>query len=217
MTDLFIGAGKGFGEEFMQYRVSNNHDVFNITSKPAASPKVLSIDWKTVKENELHRWLQSLPKIDFILFNQNSSSLSENSFSQNNYGTLELWKQMAHWKQSYYVSCQLPFQIIHTLGDRLHQNSRICWMLSSMVLVHEHDPGVADYIGNKFQNYMIMKNFANQHPSCFFGIDPGNISGIGYSEKIQILEKILSLPDEQLNGKVYCTDGSLSELYGRFS
>lgn len=216
MTDLFVGASKGLAKSLSAARVEAGHEVLHISSTTTDSDAhTLTVDWSLVKESDLHRFLNGLPQIDLVFFNQNSSSLSESSFHQDRYQPLDLWKQMAHWRQSYFVSCQLPFQIIHSLGDRLHKNSRICWMLSSMIVRHP-DPGYADYIGNKFQNYLLMKNFAQRHQSCFMGIDPGDLNQTDQSIKVSTLLELFDRPVIQTNGRIFDRMGEESLLFSAF-
>ena len=214
--DLFIGASKGFGLNLKNHREEFGHEICHITSSPSSKKSDLTVDWKTVKESDIHRWITQLPKIDFVFFNQNSSSLSDTSFDPGQNDTLKIWKHISHWRQSYYVSCQLPFQIIHALGSKLDQTSCVCWVLSSMVVKHNHDTKYADYIGNKFQNYMIMKNFSRYHPSCFIGFEPGSLSQENHHDKINNLENIMVRPFGDINGKVFDSHGNESELYRVF-
>lgn len=215
MTDIFVGASKGLAKSLSLARSNAGHEVLHISSATPAVAGTLTVDWSGVKESDLHRYLMGLPSIDLLFFNQNSSSLSESSFYMDRYQPLDLWKQIAHWRQSYFVSCQLPFQIIHSLGDRLHPQSRICWMLSSMIVQHS-DPGHADYIGNKFQNYLLMKNFANKHHSCFMGIDPGDLNDIDLDTRVLALLRLLDRPTVQTNGRVFDFLGVESSLFAAF-
>lgn len=215
MTDLFVGSSKGLAKSLSQARANAGHEVLHISSSASAGAGALAVDWNRINESDLHRFLTGLPRIDLVFFNQNSSSLSESSFRMDRYQPLDLWKQIAHWRQSYFVSCQLPFQIIHSLGDRLHSDSRICWMLSSMIVRHP-DPGYADYIGNKFQNYLLMKNFASRHQSCFMGIDPGDLNNTNQDIKLSALLQLLDRPVAQTNGRVFDCLGAESSLFTTF-
>lgn len=216
MTDLFVGAGKGIGQGLHQSRFAAGHAIFHITGKDSVDENTFTVDWASVRESDLHKWLRKLPEIDLIFFNQNSSSLSKESFGKDGYDTIKLWKQLKHWNQSHWVSCRMPFDIIHTLSDRLHSESRVCWMLSSLVVRHNHEPEHADYIANKFQNYLMMKNFARNHPSCFLAFDPGDVSGPIHTSKIQIINDILSRPKSEINGHVFDMSGNESEIYKIF-
>jgi NAD(P)-dependent dehydrogenase (short-subunit alcohol dehydrogenase family) len=214
---LFVGAGRGIGQKLKNHYLAQGHKIFHITSGVDHECDYVSVDWAQLRECDLQRWLARLPSIDLIFFNQNSSSLSSESFDTARSDVLATWKQIAHWKQSHYVSCQLPFQIIHSLADRLHDKSRVCWMLSGMVVQHKQNFGYADYIANKFQNYLLMKNFSQHHPSCFLGIDPGNVSQIDvHDSAAHAIQNILALPTDKIDGKVYNIDGTVSHLFRVF-
>jgi hypothetical protein len=218
MNVLFVGAGKNLGQALIQHHIDQQHQVFHITGTATQSQcHELVVDWHSVKESDLHRWLCSLPSLDLIFFNQNSSSLSDSSFAPGQYSVLELWKQTAHWRQSHYVSCQLPFQIIHTLSTQLHRQTRVCWMLSSMVVQHKHRPGHADYIANKFQNYLMIENFSKQHHACFLGFEPGAaVRQQDHTQSVQLINRVLSLPVADTNGRVYDMNGNQSSLFAVF-
>lgn len=211
MNDLFIGAGKGIGLALQQYRRHLGHDTFNITSRSSTNPQDFTVDWTTLNESHLHRWLRRLPKIDLVFFNHNYSSLNRANFRSGAHDTLHLWQQVKHWRQAYWVSCQMPFEIIHTLKDRLHEESRVVWMLSSMIAsgpISDPDQlGYADYIGNKFQNYLVMRNFAANHHACFLGLEPGNVSGTDHDFKIAMIDDILRRPKTEINGGVFGMQG----------
>jgi hypothetical protein len=217
MNDLFVGAGQGFGQSFKQARKQSGQQVFEISSSVAIADTHLTVDWSTVNEASVHRFLKNLPQIDLVFFNQNGSSLSARSFQDLNGNILDLWQQISHWRQSYFVSCQLPFQIIQTLGDRLTSHSRICFMLSSTVVRHSTSLEYADYIGNKFQNYLVMKNFARSHPSTFLGIDPGSLlTGEDFSARLEAIQNILVRPRSAINGKVFDLTGNESSVFRVF-
>lgn len=217
MNDLFLGAGQGFGQAFKDARKQAGQQVFEISSSPGNQNTHLSVNWSTVNEASVHRFVKKLPPIDLVFFNQNGSSLSAESFQDQGSNILDLWKQISHWRQSYFVSCQLPFQIIHTLGDRLQAHSLICFMLSSAVVYHDAILGHADYIANKFQNYLVMKNFAKSHPAVFLGIDPGHLlPNEDFSYKISMMQNIISRPRSNINGKVFDLTGNESSLFQVF-
>ncbi len=206
MTDLYVGGGRGFAAAFAQHRRQQGHQVLTLSSQDHNA-----LDWHSINSADLHRRLQDLPQIDFLLFNQNASALEQSCFAPGRYTTLDLWRQTKHWSQSYYVSCQLPFEIMHALGPRLQANTRVCWMLSSMIVDHSR-PGHADYIGNKFQNYMIMLNFAQNHPAICFGLDPGDLRVADHSGQIQGLQDLLLRPRSQIQGRVWTFDGAVSRV-----
>jgi len=218
MNELYIGTGKPFAQVLVNHRRQLGHRVYCISSTDGEDTFV--VDWSTVTSADLHKIINKLPKLDVILFNQNASSLSQSCFQDHRYSVLQVWQQTKHWQQSYYVSCQLPFELIHSLGNKINCNSLIIWTLSSMITDHTHDPQYADYIAYKYQNYMLMKNFAHSHTGCFFGIDPGQITK-GLIPDSQFVTKAVQfdqlLKQPNLNGKVWVLDGTVSkttELFG---
>ncbi len=213
MTDLYIGASQGLAAAYQQHRESQGHVCYSVSSRPGE--RTCKVDWSSINTSSLHRWAQTLPPLDLIFFNQNSSALSTGSFAP--MPTLKLWQQVAHWQQSYFVSCQLPYLVIQTLGARISDQTRVVWMLSGMVTRPFADPGYADYIGNKYQNMLIMRNFAQSAPGCFVGIDPGNIATGQLTQQLQGLDRVIALPRDQANGNVFGLDGNRAQNFDMFT
>ena len=212
MNELYIGTGKRFAQELIADRRARGSRVFCISAQDGQD--TFQVNWSTVTAADIHKIIRKLPSLDVVLFNQNASSLSAGGFKSDCYPTLDLWRQVDHWQQSYFVSCQLPFAMIHGLGSKLNEHSRIAWTLSSMITDHMHDEQYADYIAYKYQNYMIMKNFAHNRAGCFFGIDPGQITdGIAtdadFATKVGQFNQLLDHSD--LNGRVWMLDGTISK------
>lgn len=215
MNVLLVGCSKDFGRKLLEHLINQGHCVYHITSSATDLCQELMISWQDVCEAHLHKWVMRLPTVDLIFFNQNGSSLSSDIFKPLVFDTLALWKQMSHWRQTHYTHCQLPFQLIHTLGDKIHDKTKIIWMVSSMVARHRDDPGFADYIANKFQNYLIMLNFSRQHKACFFGIDPGSLHD-SVDKKLQNMQYLFDRPTDQCNGRIFNIDGTESKSYQIF-
>jgi hypothetical protein len=177
-TALLIGCGSKFGLTLLESLLQQGWQVFSISGSalPAHDNLTqLTVDWHTVSVANMEKYLKSLPDIDLVFCNQNASALAAHNFGVDSYSTVELWKQEKTWAQSYFVSCILPFHIIHTLGSRCTASTKIGWMLSGYVCNHS-DVSNADYIGNKYQNYVLMKAFSEHHPSCFFGVNPDDLN-----------------------------------------
>lgn len=213
MTDLYIGASHGLAAAYQQHRESQGHVCYSVSSRP--SDRTCEVNWSSINTSSLHRWAQTLPPLDLIFFNQNSSALSADSFAP--MPTLKLWQQVAHWQQSYFVSCQLPYLLIQTLGARISDQTRVVWMLSGMVTRPFADPGYADYIGNKYQNMLIMRNFAQHGAGCYIGIDPGAIAQGCEIQQTQGLDAVLALPRAKANGNVFGLDGAPAQNFDIFS
>ena len=172
---LLIGCGGKRGEHLIKGCHQANFDVVNIGSSNSKLKNVenIKIDWKTFDITQMHKICKQLPyNFDFIFFNQNSSALSNENFVKP-INTLDLWRLTKHWTRSYWLSCQLPFALIKTLENNLSHETKIGWMLSSYIFWKEK--GVEeypDYSGNKFANYLLMKNFAKTKKYQCFGINP---------------------------------------------
>lgn len=213
MTDLYVGASHGFAAAYQQHRRAQGHVCYSVSSRPG--PLTCEVDWSTVNPSSLHQWAQTLPDLDLVFFNQNASALSVDSFAPR--PTLQLWQHVAHWQQNYFVSCQLPYVLLQTLGTRISSRTRVVWMLSGMVTRPFDDPGHADYIGNKYQNMLIMRNFAQHGAGCYIGIDPGAIAQGCETQQTQGLDAVLALPRDQANGNVFGLDGAPAQNFDIFS
>jgi len=220
-TALLIGCGSKFGLSLQQTLLSQGWSVSAISGTASIADtsnqlNQLAVDWKTCSQANLEKFLKKLSSIDLIFFNQNSSALSDKSFTIDNYPTVELWKQEKTWAQCYFVSCILPFHVIHTLQNKFSNNTKVAWMLSSFVHSHSNIDH-ADYIGNKYQNYLMMKNFSLHHPGCFFGVNPCTLDSSNYQQDIDQFITTLKQPSELLNGRVVFFDGTTDSRFDLFS
>lgn len=192
---LLIGCGNERGSKIVLGCKEADYSITNIGSSPSTVSDVnnIKIEWNSLGIETLHKILKQVDhSVDFLFFNQNSSSLAELDFTKTK-DTLDNWRSIKGWGRSYWLSCQMPYFIIHTLGERLDSNSNIGWMLSGYIDVKR--PGVTDhpdYSGYKFTNYLIMKNF-NKRFRCF-GINP----------EFQKNKDIKTLVKEICLGKIKC-------------
>lgn len=209
---LLIGCGSKFGLRLRNQLLAQDWKIYSISGSDTDidNPNIthIKVDWSTVKITDIEKFLKMLPNLDLIFFNQNSSALSQGIF--NKVETLDLWKIEKHWAQSYFVSCILPLHIIQTLKQQCNKDTKVAYMLSSYMYAHPADPaqlGFADYIGNKYQNYLTMKNFSLNHPACFFGINPEKLQYV--EDDVTISELITFIDtDKNINGKVFYLDRS---------
>jgi len=218
-TALLIGCGSKFGLTLLKNLLDQNWTIYSIsgTSVDIQSHNLYQkiVDWDNFNVGIIEKFLKNCPKMDLIFFNQNSSALDKDYFTKNYYSTLELWKQEKTWSQSYFVSCILPFHIIHSLGDRCDNNTKVGWMLSTYIYNHTNISN-ADYIGNKYQNYLIMKNFSQVHPSCFIGINPDTLSETGTIDNIKKLITFIENATTVISGKVIKFDASEDDNFQQF-
>jgi hypothetical protein len=197
---LLIGCGNQKGERIVNGCIEAGYSVANIGSGASTIPTVnnIKIEWGALDIIKLHKILVKINhKVDFIFFNQNASSLSNIDFTQLK-KTLDTWGLVKSWGHSYWLSCQLPYFLIKTLEKNLHHETIIGWMLSSYI--DKNKEGVEthpDYSGNKYTNYMLMKNFNTKY-QCF-GIDPE----FETSDKIQPLIKEICSGNKKCDGELF--------------
>jgi hypothetical protein len=172
---LVFGGGSKNGQIILQTLIDKNFHVTNIGSSVFEHDMVdnILINWQDIDLKFIHKTLNFDHPIDFVFFNQNSSSLRESDFALNKSDTLKQWKLIKDWQQSMWISCQMPFMVLHRLSKNLHKESSVGWMLSGYVDynksgVHEHP----DYSSFKFFNNLAMQCFANQNKINTFGIMP---------------------------------------------
>lgn len=203
---LIIGGGSKFGLQLVQEFLSQNWKVNVISGTKIEDHfnlKQLNVDWKKISVADVRDFLKTLSCQNFIFFNQNSSALSQSSFNLE-IGSLDLLKLEKDWLQAYFVSCILPYHIIHSLKNKISPGTKIGWMVSSLVTKQlSNQIGFADYIGNKFQNYLLMKNFSKNIDAVFFAINPDLLKAHSSSVNIQALIKFIeNSTTSELNGKV---------------
>jgi hypothetical protein len=203
---LITGGGSKFGSKITEQLVQAGYHVYLLTgSQQVTDPNitVISVDWYKLNLEDIRRIISNLPNLDLIFFNHNASALSQTKFNQNQIQSLK------DWQQSYFVSCQFPFYLIHSLKNKISNTTKIGWMLSELISnPNSTQIGFADYIGNKFTNGCIMKSFAQSFPSIFFGINPGSVGNSNdVSKAIKIVELIKHTAD--LNGKIYYSNGTI--------
>jgi len=197
---LLIGCGNARGDKIIRGCEISGLTVTNIGSSlsPKSSVKNISINWDDLDITELHKILKTIKSpIDFIFFNQNASSLSQSDFKQQK-KTLDLWSLVKSWSKSYWLSCQMPYFLIQTLGTKISADAKIGWMLSTYI--DKDKQGVwdhPDYSGYKFTNYLIMKSMSEKY-QCF-GINP-EFDG---KDKIEEISKNVCNGTKKCNGEIF--------------
>jgi len=215
MNALLLGCGSKWGLTVQQQLLAKGWTVCSLSSTKLAEQDNLYqdiIDWNTVNQGTIEKFLRLLPTIDFILFNQNGSALSYDNFNQE-VPVIDTWRLEKNWTQQYFVSVILPYHIIKTVS--LNKNSRVAWMLSAFVYQHTNI-NHADYIGNKYQNYLIMKNFSRTGDACFCGINPMELDQNQTSTGV-FVDTILGMDTNELNSNVIYLDGNKDINFQNFS
>lgn len=173
---IVFGCGAKNGISIIDALLSHNYSVTNIGKSIFNKKNVtnIPIEWKKIDIPFIHKTFSKVAvNIDFVFFNQNSSTLTTNDFKIKKRDTLFIWQQIKNWSDSYWLSCQLPFLFLHTLKDRLHEDSKVGWMLSSFIdYKKDNAEEFPDYSSFKFTNYLIMKNFHIKSNFKTFGIIP---------------------------------------------
>jgi len=202
MKALIVGASKGLGKNLVDILELRGWTVDTISRGGT-----LDVDWQSVDQAKLEKFLCGLGPVDFVFFYQNFSALASSSYSDS-FSTIDLWKLEKHWAQGYFVSSILPYHIIKTIKPK-----RTGWMLSSSS--YKHFPNViqhGDYVGHKYLNYITMKNFSTTNQGCFFGLNPKQESDLD-----QPIDKLLDIMlGSDINGKVLYLDGTVDESFTQF-
>ena len=212
---LLVGCGSKFGLEMLEYLMELGYTINLISGSGVKYKHInhLQIDWKTLNVSQIEKFLRKLPQLDLVFFNQNASSLNSEDFEKNK-STIDLWRLEKDWNQAYFVSCILPFHIVHTLKSV----KKIVWMLSPLIYRHDSEQvGFADYIGNKYQNYLILKNFSKHTQSIFIGLNPDKLLLIENNAKIKKMVHFIELADKKENGRVFFLDGNEDINFNKFN
>jgi hypothetical protein len=169
---VVVGGGQGKGAIIVNTLIENRYSVTNIGSSKHPKCNNITVDWKDIDIQFVQKHCKFNHPIDFVFFSQNASSLSEENFSLET-KTLETWRLIKDWTHSNWLSCQLPFLIVHTLRKHIHADTKIGWMLSGYIK-HTTKGNTAhpDYSSFKYFNYLQMQCFSEQNNFKTFGIYP---------------------------------------------
>jgi NAD(P)-dependent dehydrogenase (short-subunit alcohol dehydrogenase family) len=212
---LITGAGTRFGRELTLTLCESGYHVHLVTSagdewKSAENVTVINVDWQKIDIKNIRALLPDSTHLDLIFFNHNSSALSKMKFEKSSI------QRVQDWQHSYFVACQLPYYLIHSLQRQIHSNTKIVWMLSRLIQhVEDSEVGHADYIGNKFTNACIMRAFSRSYPACFFGMHPDDlVDQSDFKAKAQgMVELINNKSVQDLNGNIFSSTGEILDLY----
>lgn len=198
---IFGGASKN-GKTIIDVLLNNNYVITNIGSSTHSHKNVnnIKINWNDLDIVSTYKICSAInTQIDFVFFNQNSSSLSIEDFSVNHNDILLKWKLIKDWTNSHWLSCQLPFLVIHTIRNKLSENAKIGWMLSSFIdYQKENTKQHPDYSSFKYFNYLSMKCFAETNNIETFGIMPDFTKENSADKLEEIINKVISQKIEKL-------------------
>ena len=210
---LIVGCGSKFGQTLSIILENRGFTVYGISSN-TKSDTVLNVDWQKCFIPDFEKFLRNLPNLELVIFNQNSPSLTEQYWKLNSAHILDVWKQSKKWHQSYYVNCILPTHIIQSLADtdKINEGAKIVWMLSKKMLSNYKTN--LDYLGQKYQNYKIMQQFAKTNPHTFVGICPGALNSDIYHSTATSMIDLLMQPDlSQHSGQFFAFDNIYNNFY----
>lgn len=202
---LLIGCGSKFGLDVLNHLAEIDYSINSISGSSLEDSRInhLQVNWKNLNVAQIEKFLRDLPDLDLIFFNQNSSALNSDSFLKID-NTLDLWKLEKDWAQAYFVSCILPFHIIQTIKSV----DKIVWMLSPLIYtINNTQVGFADYIGNKYQNYLILNNFSKQN-FISIGLNPDKLLSIKDDVRIKHMVEFIESLSKKDSGRVFFLDGT---------
>jgi hypothetical protein len=202
---LVIGCGRKFAQSITDNLSSLDYSIYGISSKNFDNSNYLQVDWETCSIFHFEKFIKSLPKLDIILFNQNFPTLDVSSTCLGNQ-TLDIpFKQSKKWMQAHYVNCILPYHILHSLStnDKLLEQTTICWMLSGSALRLRTS---VDYSGQKYQNYIMMKQMAANNSQTCVGFCPSHLDGDSIDTQASALVKLLTNIQETQSSKIFKTN-----------
>jgi hypothetical protein len=208
---LIIGCGSLYGKDLSQSLQNKGYAIYGISGTTTPDQNILTVDWNACVISDFEKFLRKLPCIDLIVFNQNSPALTDNYNKLNSLDIFEVWKRAKKWSQSHYVNCILPTHLLHTLVliNKVNNHTCITWMLSNSMFGKDQLSPV-DYVGQKYQNYIMMKTLALNNPQIFIGINPGKIDATNSVKKAKNLADFLFNNNKDYSGKLFSqTDDSI--------
>lgn len=187
---LIVGGGSGNGAAIVDTLIDKGYSVVNIGQSSHPYAINIEINWKDLDIIQVHKLCKFENQFDFVFFNHNASSLNSKNFDPANQDTLKTWKLIKDWQHSHWLSCQMPYLIIHSIKKNLTEKSKIGWMLSTnMEWDRNGVEEFPDYSTNKFFNYMAMKCFSSAYQT--FGIAPSFKKPNSRELLLDILNRIL--------------------------
>jgi GDP-D-mannose dehydratase len=198
---LIFACGGKLGKSISQTLTNRGFTVYGASST-IQNINTLSVDWHHCFINHFEKFLGQLPKLDLVIFNQNSNALTNDVYGLGSTSILNIWKQSKQWMQSHYVNNILPVHVLHSMANLniIDQHSKIVWILSrSMFNTY---PSPVDYVGQKYQNYVTLQKLAKHNPQTFLGVCPGQLTDEVYDTRSHCLIDLVTAPDI-INGAFY--------------
>ena len=186
---LTVGCGSRNGKVIIDTLLEKGYTVTNIGNSEHSQANNIKVSWDSLQITDIPRLFEIEGTLDFVFFNQNASSLNADCFDLSDLEMLEAWKLIKSWQHSYWISCQLPFLLIHKVKQHLNRQSKIGWMLSSTMIWDRNDvEKYPDYSSQKYFNYLSMKCFSKHYQT--FGIMPDFSHGDSVDQTSKIIDTV---------------------------
>ena len=196
---LVIGGASENGRVILDTLLENNFKIVNVGSSVYEHDDVtnIKINWNDIDIEFVQKCFSKFDTtFDFVFFNQNSSSLNKDDYSVDHDDILEVWKRVKDWSNSHWLSCQLPFLILHTIRNNLCADSKVGWMLSGyMDYTNPGSMDHTDYSSFKYFNYLSMKSFGTVNEFKTFGIYPT------FTDRLHGQEKLKNIINDIVNNR----------------
>lgn len=201
-TVLILGCGSKLGNGLLKAFEDRGYTVYGISGS-AYSEKILPVEWSNCSIDIVEPFLRTLPTIDCVIFNQNSSVTPLDFYILGKQHILDIWRESKSLVQSHYVNCVLPVHILQSLHHRhkITTSTRIGWMLSGVI--NDIGGGLVDYVGQKVQNYATMKYMSEHNTEIYLGVHPGKLTSENIPSKASGIVDFLIASDRSVNGGVY--------------
>lgn len=208
---LIIGCGSKFGLTLTQTLLDQNCQVYGISGSCLPDHErlsVLKVDWDTCEISDIEKFVRKLPKLDLIIFNQNSAKMQSQMIKLGSLDTLTVWKQSKLWTHSHYVGSVMPIHILNSLHscNSIDETTITTWLLSNSIL-SKNTASPIDYKAQKYLNAEIIRYLSLNNAGAFIGLDPGKLTDQNYDSKAQtFIQFCFNATTSTINGKYFTFD-----------
>lgn len=203
---LLFGFGDKWGKHFISYLSKKGIQIDSVSSKELELPNVnnIKIDWFGLDRNKIKELIDPDTKYDLIFFNHNNGGAPSDHFLKPG-NEIDL----GQWNYNYWISCQLPYVVIHHLSNSITENTKIGWMLTGLIIGSDKSLyQYAGYAGVKSTNLHIMRGFSQFHRGIFFGLNPIWFPEEQWDKDAEQIFKVIDSLTTKDTGKSFNKDGS---------
>ncbi len=213
-TALIFGGGSKFGLALAKSLADKYHVTVITGSDPVITVpnlEIIKINWTKFGSNQINKILhqRQFSNLDLVVFNQNSSQ-GPNSLEFFDLSTNDIEAIYKNWLAGYRTDVMLPYFLIKRFAYAFNQDTKFCWMFSSLINKYISDPvhSHAGYRGFKITNFGIMQSFAAKNFGIYFGIDPGHMEEYHFEERAVKAKNFLIQADRFTNGQVFSIESN---------